>query len=122
MLIEEKIQRLNFMKEVATKFYKAQNWKKAEKWYTKINMYFRNKDVKNNFQKEDEQTTTYRDALDTLDNINKVVLTNICVLHLKKKEWKDVIKFANDVRLLLFYCLSSLYLLIKVINDILQAL
>ncbi len=55
VLISEKLTRLTFLKKVATRFYKEGNTKKAEKLYKRISQYFRSKDAKNNFQKEDEQ-------------------------------------------------------------------
>lgn len=66
LLISEKAERFNFLKSIGTKFYKIGNYKKALKIYSKINMYFRSKDAKNNFQKEDEQTLDFRDAKDEL--------------------------------------------------------
>ena len=54
VLIKEKVERLQFLKAVATRFYKEANIVKAEKLYKRINQYFRSKDSKNNFQKEDE--------------------------------------------------------------------
>ena len=73
------------------------NYKKAKKIYTRINQYFRSKDARNNFSKEDEDTLDFRNGKDELDNINKIVLSNICVIHLKNKDWKEVVKFADDV-------------------------
>lgn len=35
--------------------------------YKKIEQFFKSKDVRNNYCKEDEQSTEFRDALDTLD-------------------------------------------------------
>jgi len=41
----------------------------------------------------------YRNNNDELSNMNKQVLSNISIIHLKRKEYKDVVKFANDVRI-----------------------
>ena len=65
----------------------------------KLNMFFRSKDAKNNFSKEDENTTMFRDGILELENLSKTVLCNLCVIHLKNKSWKEVVKFANDVRI-----------------------
>ncbi len=54
LLISEKLARLTFIKTMATDFFKQGNLKKAEKLYGKVHSYFRTKDAKNNFQKEDE--------------------------------------------------------------------
>lgn len=63
----------------------------------KLNLFFRSKDAKNNFCKEDENTTMFRDGIMELENLNKTVLCNLCVIHLKNKNWKDVVKYADDV-------------------------
>jgi len=81
--ILDKIERISFLKNEASKFYKAGNVKKAERIYMKINSYFRSKDAKNNFLKEDENTTMYRDALDELDKMNIINLGNICVIKMR---------------------------------------
>jgi hypothetical protein len=39
---------------MAAKFFRANNLDKAEKLYLRINGYFRSKDAKNNYEKEDE--------------------------------------------------------------------
>jgi hypothetical protein len=54
MPIAEKIERFLFLKTIAARFFRSQNYKMAEKVYLKINSYFRSKDAKNNFSKEDE--------------------------------------------------------------------
>lgn len=48
------------MKGVATEFFKQGNLKKALKLYTKVHSYFRTKDARNNFQKEDEETSDFK--------------------------------------------------------------
>ena len=68
--INEKIDRLLFLKQMAAKFYKENNSQKAEKFYMKIHSYFRSKDAKNNFIKEDEQTTYFRGNNEELDRVN----------------------------------------------------
>ncbi len=45
----EKITRLQFLKQIATDFFKMNRLKKALKCYNKVHMYFRTKDAKNNF-------------------------------------------------------------------------
>jgi len=40
----------------------------------------------------------YRDQNDELSNLNKMILSNISIIHLKRKDYKEVVKFANDVR------------------------
>lgn len=88
--------RVQESKAVATRFYKQGNLKKALKIYNRINMYFRSKDARNNFQKEDEDALEYRNLKEELNVLNKQILTNMCVIHLKNKDWKEVIRLAND--------------------------
>jgi len=76
----------------------------------KINAYFKGKDAKNNFSKEDEQTTMYRDGLDELDNLSKVNLCNICVIKLKNKEWKELIKHADEALAIDHRCVKALFM------------
>ena len=54
---------------MANKFFKEQNYHKAEKLYMRINSYFRTKDAKNNFIKEEEDTTMWREGIEELDNV-----------------------------------------------------
>ena len=96
--MQEKIDRCLYLKKMAAKFYMSGNMKKSLKLYNKLNLFFRSKDAKNNFSKEDENTTSFRDGISELENLHKTVLCNICVIYLKKKEWKDVLKYADDVR------------------------
>ena len=62
----------------------------------KIHMFFRNKDAKNNFQKEDENTTIYRDGLLEMDALHLKVLTNLCVCYNKRKDIKKVLEMADE--------------------------
>ena len=72
--------------------------KKALKNYKRINQYYKTKDAKNNsVALEDENTLDYRNGLEALDELRKKVLTNICVIYLKEKEWKEVVSYAQDV-------------------------
>ena len=84
------------MKTIAGDFFKAGLFRKALKQYGKVHMYFRTKDAKNNFQKEDETTEDYVAAIKELDAINKTTLTNICVIHARQKDWLEVIKHADE--------------------------
>jgi hypothetical protein len=59
-LIIDKQARLIFLKGQATAFFKAGNLRKALKLYLKVHSYFRTKDARNNFQKEDETTEIYQ--------------------------------------------------------------
>ncbi len=96
LLIGEKYERLKFMKEVATEFFKMGNMRKAEKVYGKVHSYFRTKDAKNNFQKEDDSTAHFHSLTSDLNTLHKSTLTNLCVIHARAKAWKDVIKYADE--------------------------
>lgn len=87
------------MKGIATDLFKKGNFLKALKVYGKVHSYFRTKDAKNNFQKEDETTEEFIRLTQDLDVINKTTLTNICVIHSKNKAWKEVLKYAEEALL-----------------------
>ncbi|TNV85630.1 hypothetical protein FGO68_gene3643 [Halteria grandinella] len=96
LTIQEKLERLSFIKAIGTDFFKRGNMKKALKLYGKVHSYFRTKDAKNNFQKEDETTEEFKGKTAELDVINKTTLTNMCVIHARGKEWKEVIRYADE--------------------------
>ena len=52
--IAEKIERIMFLKKISGLMFKAQKYGKAEKLYKRMNHFFRGKDAKNNFNKENE--------------------------------------------------------------------
>ena len=87
------------MKGIATDLFKKGNFAKALKVYGKVHSYFRTKDAKNNFQKEDETTEEFLRLTQDLDVINKTTLTNICDIHSKSKAWKEVLKYADEALL-----------------------
>ncbi len=99
LTIQEKLQRLTFMKGIATELFKKGNHPKALKIYGKVHSYFRTKDAKNNFQKEDETTDEFIRLTQELDLLHKTTLTNICVIHSKSKAWKEVLKYADEALL-----------------------
>lgn len=84
LTVAEKINRIMFLKNISGKMFKAQKYQKAEKIYKRMNHFFKGKDAKNNFCKENEQSVEYRDAIDELDLIAKSNLTNIAVVCLKQ--------------------------------------
>ena len=83
-MVADKIERIMFLKNVSGLMFKAQKYGKAEKIYKRMNHFFRGKDAKNNFSKENEQSVEYRDAIDELDLIAKSNLTNLAVVCLKQ--------------------------------------
>ena len=94
--IADKLARLSGIKALANDFMKAGLPRKALKCYNKVHMYFRTKDAKNNFQKEDDTTEAFTQATQELDLLNKTVLTNMCVIHTRKKDWGEVLRCADE--------------------------
>jgi tetratricopeptide (TPR) repeat protein len=107
--IAEKLERLGFLKAVGTDFFKLGLSKKALKQYGKVHSYFRTKDAKNNFQKEEEGSEEFVRMTRELEALHKTTLTNICVLHAKNKDWKDVIKYADEALLMDAAYVKALY-------------
>lgn len=95
-LIADKLARLNFLKAQATAFFKIGNLKKALKLYLKVHSYFRTKDARNNFQKEDETTEAYQAFSKELEALNQTCLANVCVIQGKRKDWREVIRYADE--------------------------
>lgn len=58
--VKEKYERLLSYKAVATQFFKKDEFKKACKMYQKINGYFNFGDANNNFLKEDEEDSEFK--------------------------------------------------------------
>ena len=66
------------------------------KVYAKVHGYFRTKDAKNNFQKEDEGEERYKRLEGELDAVNKTTLSNMCVIHARRGRWKEVVRYAEE--------------------------
>lgn len=64
--IQEKIERVTFLKNVSAKFFAAQKMDKANKIFQRIHAFFKSKDAKTNYCEENEDTTFYRDGKDAL--------------------------------------------------------
>jgi tetratricopeptide (TPR) repeat protein len=96
LLLIDKLSRLCSIKALATEFFKRGDYKKALKHYQKVNSYFRTKDAKNNFQKEDEGEEGYVRVAAELDTVNKTCLTNMCVIQARAREWREVVKHAEE--------------------------
>jgi len=85
--VAQKIQRVTFLKDVSAKCFKAGKFDKACKIYKSIKKFFDSKDVRNNFCKEDEQTTDYRDSMEELEQMSTTNLTNLAVVMLKQSNY-----------------------------------
>ena len=53
LTLAKKKERIDYIKDTATKFFKNQNYKRACKLYQRINGYYNFGDISNNYQKED---------------------------------------------------------------------
>ena len=96
ILIHEKVARLEFLAAVARQLadqsspdpYFQQNFvKKAEKAFTTIGRYFRNKDAKTNFLEEDIDTLDYRNSSDQIDLIHLENFKNFAKILLKQNKF-----------------------------------
>ena len=94
--VAEKIERLNHLKDISTKLFKAQKYYKAEKMYKRMDQYFKAKDFKGNFCKEDDTTTDYRDGMVHLENFQLTNSSNLAVVSLKREHYDECIKFCDE--------------------------
>lgn len=90
--IDEKIERVTFLKNVSNSFFKAGKFDKAEKIFNRINQFFKSKDAKTNYEEEDEQTTMYRDATLALEALQVANLTNLALVQFKKDRMQKCIE------------------------------
>ena len=94
--VADKLERMIFLKEVAGKFFKKGVSKKAIKLYSKITAIFKSKDARNNYKKEDAESEEYKEIMKKLENLNKICLTNLAVVELKQKHYREAIAHCDD--------------------------
>ena len=96
ILIHEKVERLEFLSSVAQQlathesseqYFELNFVKKAEKAYTRIGRYYRNKDAKTNFLEEDIDTLDYRNSSDKIDLIHLENFKNFAQILLKQNKF-----------------------------------
>lgn len=96
ILIHEKVERLEFLSTVAEQlaaqkssedYFQLNFVKKAQKAYTTIGRYFRNKDARTNFLEEDMDTLDYRDSSDKIDLIHLANFKNFAQILLKQNKF-----------------------------------
>ena len=80
------------MKNVSANFFKVGKLDKAEKIFKRIDAFFKSKDAKTNYEEEDEQTTTYRDATLALEALQIGNLTNLALVMFKKDNLQKCIE------------------------------
>lgn len=115
--VAEKVERLQTLKEISTRLFKAQKYKKAEKIYRRIDKVFKQKDFRNTFCREDDRTTVYRDAVETLSNLLLINCTNLAVVCLKQSNLKDALKFCDEALENDHRSIKALYLKGKVLVE-----
>lgn len=87
---------MTFLKEIAGKFFKKGTYKKAIKLYSKITAIFKSKDARNNYKKEDAESEEYKETMKKLEKLNKICLTNLAVVELRQKNYRESIKHCED--------------------------
>ena len=94
--IADKIERVTFLKNVSSNFYKVGKLDKAEKIFKRIEQFFKSKDAKTNYEEEDEQTTMYRDATLALEALQVANLTNLALVLFKKDQLEKCIETCDS--------------------------
>jgi hypothetical protein len=84
------------LKEVGSRLFAASKFYKAEKVYRRIDKCFKQKDFRGNFYEEDDSTTSYRDAIDTLAAMQLINCTNLAVVCLKQQKLKEALAFCDE--------------------------
>ena len=73
----ERVERVLTLKENSNKLFKAQKFYKAAKTYIRIHDFFKSKDSKGNYSKEDSTTEEFKEAIKKLEDLEKTNLTNL---------------------------------------------
>lgn len=94
---EGKLKRVKHIKEVATEFFKLGEWKRACKFYQKINGYYNFGDISNNQAHEDETTDHYKQIHHELAAIKISCFMNVCVCKAKQEEWQSIVDITDQV-------------------------
>ena len=79
----ERVERVLLLKEISNKLFRAQKFYKAAKIYIRIFEFFKSKDSKGNYLKEDSTTDEFLEAIERLKELEKTNLTNLAVINLK---------------------------------------
>ena len=80
----ERVQRVLFLKEVSNKFFRNSMFYKAAKMYIRIHDFFKSKDAKGNYIKEDDTTEEFKESIKKLAELEKTNLTNLAVINIKQ--------------------------------------
>ena len=60
---------------------------KAAKMYIRIHDFFKSKDAKGNYIKEDDTTEEFKESIEKLAELEKTNLTNLAVINLKQMQY-----------------------------------
>jgi len=80
MSVADKLDRIMFLKGIASKFVKLGVSKKAIKIYARITALFKSKDARNNYVKEDAESEEYKTTMKELENQNKICNSNLAII------------------------------------------
>lgn len=95
--LNKKKERIERLKTIAAKFFKAGNVKRSCKLYQKINGYFNFGDISNNFQKEDEESPEFKETMEAMLGIKKSCFINVVVCKWKMQQYTSVVNIAEQV-------------------------
>jgi hypothetical protein len=79
----ERVERVLALKAISNKLFGAQKFYKAAKIYIRIFEFFKSKDSKGNYSKEDTTVPAFLEAIGKLKELEKTNLTNLAVINLK---------------------------------------
>mmetsp|Transcript_29451 Transcript_29451/g.39174 ORF Transcript_29451/g.39174 Transcript_29451/m.39174 type:complete len:124 (+) Transcript_29451:745-1116(+) len=68
---------------------------KAAKMYIRIHDFFKSKDAKGNYIKEDDTTEEFKESITKLAELEKTNLTNLAVINLKQQEYARCVEFCE---------------------------
>ncbi len=91
----QRVERVLKLKESSNKLFKAQKFYKAAKMYIRIHDFFKSKDSKGNYIKEDSTTDEFLEAIGKLRELEKTNLTNLAVINLKQIQYGRCIDFCE---------------------------
>lgn len=91
----QRVERVMFLKEISNKFFRNQMFYKAAKMYIRIHDFFKSKDSKGNYIKEDATTEEFQEAIKKLQELEKTNLTNLAVINLKQMQYARCVEFCE---------------------------
>ena len=80
---------------MSNKLFRAQKFYKATKMYIRVFEFYKSKDSKGNYIKEDSTTDEFLEAIGKLRDLEKTNLTNLAVINLKQQQYGRVIEFCE---------------------------